>query len=281
MLLSLVLVTLASDDLNAFIRTERSIRSQSTKVRWMVVTPNKSSELYEYANRLLSNGFVESIELDAGEGIYQAMNFSLSKMNSSDWVWFMNAGDTFSDKDSYSKICCEVNITSHKWIYGSHFLGSSSGEVLGQVSVSKRFNRRKQLFARQYVCHQSAIFKVGFLNELEGFRTDYHIAADWDLLVRASKHDPGKYVGFPISIFYMGGYSTLNRESGNKELLNLRKEHLPFLYILPNYSWYFYRKIRNKAINKIEILSPAKLNLIRKIRLFLILKTIRFRIFHR
>jgi hypothetical protein len=197
------------------------------------------------------------------------MNIAIKKMHPDDWIWFLNAGDEFGSRDSYELIS-EIALNSpSRWIYGGHFLGSAQGNVLGRVSVPDRFDARNQLFAREYISHQSTIFRQDFLSKLEGFRTEFQVAADWDLLVRASKVEEGERIQEAISVFYMGGISTVQRQIGNSELLKLRIEYLGNSYRIQSYCWYSYRWVRNKFVQFVEKKSPGTADRVRKKRLSL------------
>lgn len=273
-----VVITVVKDDLFGLMRTEKSIREQSAQVNWVLVTPKDSSNTHNYARNLLANGIVERVIQDFGGGVYSAMNIAIEKSNPLDWIWFLNAGDEFGSKDSYTQISKAASKTSKRWIYAGHFLGSEQGNILGKVPTPERFRIRNQLFARKYVSHQSTIFRQDFLMELGGFRTDLKIAADWDLLVRAARVEVGHRVPEAISIFYMGGVSTKERQIGNAELFKLRKEFLGPQYLIQNYFWFSYRWVRNTIVQIIEKRFPKITNHIRKTRLSIKLASSRSRI---
>lgn len=260
-------ITVVKDDLDGLKRTERSIRSQTKKVSWILVTPNDNSTTWEYSKNLKDNGFVDQIILDQAHGVYAAMNQVINKTQGDDWMWFLNAGDEFATTSSYEIVWKHTQITEHKWMYGGHFLGSYNFTIIGEIKPPERFKPSNQLFSKKYISHQSVIFKTKFLQELGGFNDDYKIAADWDLLVRASKVDPGLRVPETLSIFYMGGLSTRARQLGNLELLRLRKIHLGPLYWVKNYYWFGFRWVRNKIVLGIESRFPLVSDSVRRIRL--------------
>jgi hypothetical protein len=205
------------------------------------------------------------------------MNIAIERTNPNDWIWFLNAGDEFASYDSYALISDVTSKSPRRWIYGGHFLGSEQGQILGRVLTPERFSARNQLFARKYVSHQSTVFRQDFLSELKGFRTEFKIAADWDLLVRASRVDEGERIPETISVFYMGGVSTVERQIGNSELLKLRNEFFGYRYRIQSYYWYSYRWVRNNTVQLIERKHPETANRIRKIRLSLRLAFFNFR----
>jgi hypothetical protein len=260
-------VTLVKDDLLGLKRTEQSVRRQSKEVSWILVTPQDNSNTFDYTQSLKEQGIVSEVILDAGKGVYFAMNQALNNSKQGDWVWFLNAGDEFAMNSSYEIVWNYAHTTQNKWIYGGHFLGSHNFKVIGEIKTPKRFKPSNQLFSKKYISHQSVIFNAIFLQELGGFDDDYKIAADWDLLVRASNVDPGLRIPETLSIFYMGGLSTRARQTGNKELLRLREIHLGPRYWVKNYYWFCFRWVRNKIVLEIESNFPLISDSIRKIRL--------------
>jgi len=264
--LTVVVITLVKDDLHGLMRTESSVLSQTTKVDWVIITPNDQSPTNAYAEELRNRGIASAVLADDGHGIYRAMNLAIKSAAASDWLWFMNAGDEFASRDSYSLVNAIASTTNQQWLFGGHYLGSISGKILGKVPAPQRFLVNKQLFSKEYISHQATIFRVAFLQKLGGFNESYKIAADWDLFVRASHIDQGYCIPEFLSIFYMGGLSTKSRAIGNRELLLLRKKYLPTKYLIKNYYWFFYRTIRNSVVILVENRAPNLADTIREIK---------------
>jgi glycosyltransferase involved in cell wall biosynthesis len=264
--MKVTVVTVVKDDLTGLQKTARSILSQTIKVDWVVVTPPTPSETYEYVIELSMQGTIASIIADDGQGVYPAMNKAIDHLPVEGWLWFLNAGDEFSTENAYETVVNAAARSNRGWIYGGHFLGSDQGRIITELRAPISFNPANQLFAKKYVCHQSAIFKIALLKTLNGFDTRYKVAADWELMVRAWLLDPGQRIPETISVFYMGGLSTQNRPLANKELLEIRIDHLNPIYFFKNYLWFFYREARNKAVLSLEKKSPSRANSLREIR---------------
>lgn len=264
--MSLVIVTVVKNDLDGLKRTEASIRAQSLRLNWLVITPTDSSMTHQHVSKLKFEGLITNFIPDKGRGIYPAMNLAIKESQENDWLWFLNAGDEFAEKKSGESVMKYIEESKKKWLFGGNKLGSAEGEILGENPSPRIFDPQNQLFSKRYVSHQSAIFKNEFLQELGGFREHLKIAADWDLLVRAAKIDTGERISEVISVFYMGGLSTLSRSQGNRELLALRKEHLERKYLPKSYLWFVYRAIRNFFVQSFEVEYSSALNKIRRIR---------------
>ena len=154
----------------------------------------------------------------------------------------------------------------NNWIFGGHFLGSEVGSILGELKTPQVFKISNQLFGRNYVCHQATIFQAKLLQELGGFDLSYKIAADFDLMARASKLDPGTSIDATIAVFYLGGISSKAKQTANAELLQLRKKHLGRRFVAKNYFFFFYRLFRNYLLLEVEKKSPNLVNIIRKVK---------------
>ena len=263
----IVVITLAKNDLEGLQRTERSVTRQSSEVNWRIITPDDHSTTHQYAEELLQRGTANRIIADDGVGIYHAMNLGIFGVEADDWVWFLNSGDEFATSDSYELVSKTITSCANRWIFGGHFLGSSAGGILGEMPPPASFSPEKQLFAKSHISHQSTVFEAKFLQELSGFNESFKMAADWDLMVRASRQDPGFSIAAPLSIFYMGGISTKSRAIGNRELLSLRRSHLPAKYRVKNYLWFSYRTVRNFIVQSIENIYPDLADRVRKSRI--------------
>jgi len=270
-------VTVVKDDLEGIRRTAKSVIQQSILVPWIVVSPRGYPGISEYIEGLKLDGIVVTIIEDDGLGVYPAMNQAINWCAKEDWIWFLNAGDTFADKDSYSTVVSVIPRTTKNWVYGGHFLASDSGSIISEMPAPKQFKSSNQLFSRKYISHQSVIFKAQFLQRLNGFNTQYKIAADWDLMARASQICNGDRIPETLSIFYLGGLSTYSRQKGNQELLKIRSIQLSKKYIIKSYWWFFYRAGRNYVVRRLEIANPEKANSIRRFR-FLVRKKLRKKI---
>jgi glycosyltransferase involved in cell wall biosynthesis len=111
-------------------------------------------------------------------GIYDAMNKGLNYVNGK-VVYFLNIGDTFTERDTLSKIHARLADTSH------------SGGVYCNVNLSEGIDTK---YARRltpsWICangisHQAIFAKVQVFEKLGGFDSSLRIVADNDWLIRA------------------------------------------------------------------------------------------------
>jgi hypothetical protein len=264
---NIVIITVVKSDLSGLRRTEESLKSQNEQFKWIIVTPKDQSETFKHVEKLQEENLVDRVFYDSGSGIYSAMNIPIPKLKESDWIWYLNSGDELASPDTLRFIKQIIANTKKKWVYGGHLLASNPSKILGEVPAPEHFNIRNQLFARNYVSHQSVLVEAGLLKKVGGFNENYKIAADWDLLVRISKHAAGERVPQSLAVFYLGGSSSRNKQIGNLELLKIRSNHLDLRYTVPSLLWFVYRFFRNDFIDVFLRWFPELLDEARSFRL--------------
>jgi hypothetical protein len=261
--MTIVLVTVVKSDLKGLKTTADSVSAQSRKVDWLIVTPFNDSSTHEFARKLEISGLATKVIRDDERGIYQAMNIALSAISESQWVWYLNAGDEFADADTYDVVSKHVALSKSKWVYGSHIIANGDGMILGSRPAPEKIKAERQLFAKDYISHQATVFKKEILSQVGGFDEQYQVAADWDFIIKASQINVGEKLDVIMCVFKMGGYSTLNRQIGNRELLYLRQRYLPKRYTAKNVYWFLYRSIRNELVLKLERSFPSQIDILR------------------
>lgn len=266
---TLTIVTLSKDDAMGLMRTYQSLEENLVTQKWIIVYPGESDSSHQFIVRLCKRHSTISTILDSGMGIYRAMNLAISHLDDEEWVWFLNGGDELASFSAISRVTEYINSITSRWFYGRFCLATVDSGLLGNPVVSPEFSVRNQLYARNFVNHQSTIMRVSLVKELRGFDEGLEVAADWDLMVRASLQESPSYLDEMLTIFYLGGLSTKLKNLGNKELLGLRRRYLnvgifDFIY---SYIWYLIRVARNFATLFIEKLSPKFLDRMRRLKL--------------
>ena len=261
--MSLIVVTVVKNDLDGLKRTQNSVTLQSSKVKWKIVTPFDQSPTHHHAQRLLEDGLILELTEDEGSGVYGAMNQSVFSSLPQEWIWFLNAGDEFGTKDSYQQVVNKIEKPTSRWLYGGYFVATKIGEIIGEREPVREFSATKHLFGIDSICHQATIMQASLMQELNGFDRQYTIAADWDLIVRASFLESPMIINEPICIFYLGGLSTTSRNKGNFELLRVRSQLLPAEFRYQNYKWFITKLVRHFIVMKLENITPKLVNSLR------------------
>lgn len=163
------------------------------------------------------------------KGIYDAMNKGI-KMATGDVVGILNADDFFYSNDTISKIVAafEAEKDLDATIADIVFVNADNTRILRHYNARKW---RPAKFAWGYMPpHPSFFCKRAIFDELGYYKTDYKIAADYELLIRYLYVAAINYKYLPIitTRMRMGGVSTKNLNSIitlNKEIKRACKEN--------------------------------------------------------
>jgi hypothetical protein len=269
---NLTIVTVVKDDFSGLLRTKQSLNLQENSIHWIIVTPNVPGLTFQLAQELLEKREIDRIIIDQGSGIYNAMNLALANIDDNQWVWFLNAGDEVAASSTIKSIQESLDTASADWIYGGFYVSDQRQKMMAYHPAPEIFTPKNQLFSKSFVSHQSVIMRSNLMKSLNGFSEQFKVAADWDLLVRASLISKPVRVNFAIAVFYLGGFSTANRPISNRELLILRTKYLPRSDLPFSYCWYFYRIFRNRLVIFLEGFDPKYLGLLRRVKLHFLRK---------
>lgn len=169
----------------------------------------------EYENKITK--FIS----EKDKGIYDAMNKGV-KLATGDVVGILNADDFFYAKDTISKIAAafkkEPNLDAT--IADIVFVNEDNTRILRHYNARKW---RPAKFAWGYMPpHPSFFCKRTMFDKLGLYKTDYKIAADYELLIRYLYVNKINYRYLPMitTRMRMGGVSTKNLNS----IITLNKE---------------------------------------------------------
>lgn len=220
----ITVITVVKNNKGGLEETVESLFTQSF-VNWeLIILVGKSTDgTSELAKRFMHlDGRIRHIE-QIGDGIYPAMNQALDQVYG-EYVWFMNAGDRFARSDSISsgvKLMearnCDVLIGGYQ-VFERGELRTYSKKEGNWHSLGISLNRRG-------LCHQSTVMKTDLMKELNGFDPKYKIAADFDLILRASKANCIYRTKIPLSLIEPGGISSRKLNDVLEEKQEIRKSN--------------------------------------------------------
>ncbi len=139
-------------------------------------------------------------------GIYNAMNKAID-MAAGDWIVFMNAGDTFCNHSTVSKVMEHINGDS-ELVYGDHIRNDhyERAEVF-EISKGMTF------------CHQ-ALFAKTALMKAYPFDESYKISADYHFVLRMYLQKRiFQYIPMAIANYADDGVSAQNKFYRDMEML--------------------------------------------------------------
>lgn len=183
-------------------KTIDSIRKQDyRKIEYVVVDGGSDDGTLEVIKENLD--LIDLWVSEPDEGIYDAMNKGW-KMATGGYVVFMNAGDTFYERCTLSKVNQQLNYSDV--LYGGCCVQGS------RASNGIKSGRPVVELVKGMVCsHQSMFFKRDLLL-LRGYSLEYGTAGDYELICYFyAKGFKFTCIGEVISNFAAGGVSDVRR----------------------------------------------------------------------
>ncbi len=200
----LTVVTVVKDALEGFVHTVNSLDSQKdVSCEFLVI--DSSSNANEVRDACASIPHV--YQWTEPQGIYAAMNEGIAS-SSGDYLFFLNAGDTFHSPNTLAQVRGALERSDPQWAFGRvQIIG-----VDGVATITPDWNYRdhqRALFARgNFPPHQGTFVKRNVLESLGGFDTSYRIAADYAAFLRLSQLSAPELLDLTICDFTEGGAST-------------------------------------------------------------------------
>lgn len=203
----------------------------------IVVVGDSSDKTYEVACEFADHDSRITVLRQSDKGIYQAMNLGTHNAVG-DYVWYMNAGDTFYNNESLSvglnaisRFNCGLVIGGYAVQYANPIEEYSFREKkLGFVDIA---------ISRRGTCHQSMIFRTAVIREHKGYNPDFKFAADYDLILRLLRSSIVMRISQVISAIEPGGVSDINLGKVHREKLKIRNSILTSKFLkTASTAWY-------------------------------------------
>lgn len=212
MLLTVIIVTKnPGSDIYATLASILPLDDKSVEV---LIKDNSDDE----SLRLINNCFQFQnfrYQHSSDEGIYDAMNQAI-KIAEGDYLYFLNAGDTYVDCDLLNIL--KENRSKTDFFYGNII---NLHPFFRKISYSK-YNNKYSVYLRR-VCHQAIVIKKDVFDELGLFDTNLSINADYLFILKLFDKYRGKSLQKLISI-YKGGGLSYDYDSSPQEKAHLKKE---------------------------------------------------------
>ena len=177
------------------------------------------------------------------QGMYDAMNKGI-KLASGDVIGMLNSDDWYTNSDVISIVAEEFEVKNVDSIFADLvFVKRDDPQKIFRYCDSSLFKAER--FAYGWMpAHPTFFVKRIFYEKYGLFKTDYHIAADYELLARMLGNRKISYSYLPAIIVKMrtGGLSTKNFKSNwilNREIIRACAENGIRTNYLKVYSKYF------------------------------------------
>ncbi len=233
-----------------------SIQTQTFKnIEHFIVDGASTDNTLEIINKYKNeNTFVIS---ESDQGIYDAMNKGI-KASSGDIIGILNADDIFFDENVISKIVKEFETKEIESLYGDVvFVKQNNTEDILRYYSGKKFKPYKFTFGFMPP-HPSFYAKKEVFEKYGYYKTNYKIAADYEILIRflSIKKIKTAYLNLPMVKMRMGGVSNKDLKSVhtlNSEIVRACRENNIKTHIIIIYFKYFikiFEFITHRFINK-------------------------------
>jgi len=242
----LTVVTVVKDDLAGFNKSLTSLLEQDNSgVEYVVIDSSGDPSVVESAT--LGSGFEDfKVEWSLPAGIYPAMNKGL-ELARGEYIYFLNAGDSFIDNGVLANLRKLVRSTSPVWVVGLVKILELGGKTVIS-SVWDYEEQKHKLFADGlFPPHQGTVVRTEVLRSVGGFDVRYKIAADYAAALSLTKVADPIMTDYVIAVFVEGGVSTNKWKESFREFHEARREilaprGLAAMFELVNY-WKHFAKV--------------------------------------
>jgi glycosyltransferase involved in cell wall biosynthesis len=183
-------------------------------------------------------------------GLYDAMNKGLQRATG-DYVWFLNAGDTFHDSTTVEQLSRQLSALSSpaSIIYGETDIVDNDGRFMAHRRLKAPAVLTWKSFKRgMTVAHQSFIVR----NEnVPLFDLQYRFSADFDWCIRCLKTARSVHNSRLILCHYLNeGLTTANRKASLKERFAIMVRYYGWLPTVLRHLWFFVRFYTAKILRR-------------------------------
>lgn len=227
----LSIVTVVKDDHQGLLETLRSLELQDLEEVEHVVIDSTGHSMNE-ATRSLSaiaevnlSTSAQTYEWIEPSGIYPAMNRGL-ELAAGNYIYFLNAGDTFFDASVLASTRQELLATDVSWAFGAVEIQEASGNSVVTAKWDYQAEKRTGFSNGFFPPHQGTFAKRSSMLNLGGFDISYKVAADYAMFLRLSLESDPRELSFPIARFSEGGTSTRDWKLSFREFHSARQSIL-------------------------------------------------------
>lgn len=221
---NIAVVTVVRNDLEGLKRTVKSLGRQDASVFEHVIVDGASTDGTPEYLLSLSTQHALTYVSEPDNGLYDAMNKALTLVKSP-VVQFLNAADELAHDDVLAQVSCSWEREGWNWAFGGiryvDETGVSLGEFLGQP-----YDRRAVECGRSYVPHQATFASRETLLALGGFRHQFGLSSDQELLLRLGENAAPHEFPEIFSLMQAGGaHSTSTPMARAHRYRRIRQDH--------------------------------------------------------
>lgn len=226
-MLKVSIITITYNRAETLTMALQSVADQTYKnIEHIVVDGKSSDNTMEIISQF---PHIAKVVSERDEGLYDALNKGI-QMATGDIVGVLHSDDFFTDTDVISKVVQNFDVDKVDMIHGDvQYVKPNDIKRVVRYYSGAKWNISR--FRRGFMpAHPSVYIKREYYNKLGLYKTDYRIAADFELMVRylygaRLRH---KYCSFPIVTMRTGGISTRSLKSrwvANQEIIRACREN--------------------------------------------------------
>lgn len=188
---------------------------------------------------------IDHLISEKDRGIYDAMNKGLQVVNG-EYVLFLNAGDTFSAKNTLEHILLALD-SNPDVLVGDAMFVDVLGQEIGLRSVVTPHRIPAKLTWKSFkrgmvICHQSFIVRRDLAPR---FNVEYQLSSDIDWEIKCLKlSQKTSQLSEPICRYLMGGASVQNLKKSWQERFQVMQSHFGLLQTILAHAWIMLRGVR-------------------------------------
>ncbi|MBS1557201.1 MAG: glycosyltransferase [Bacteroidetes bacterium] len=240
--MKLSILTVSYNSARTILSTFNSIRSQTYKnIEYVVVDGNSTDGTIDVINA--NRDIIQKQLIESDRGIYDAMNKAIG-LATGEVVGILNSDDFYADETILEKVAHAFKDPSVDAVFGNLvFVDSNNLSKIVRTYSSAHWNPKK--FAWGFMpAHPTFFVRRKYYEQFGLFKTDYKIAADYELLIRFLAVHQLKYQYLPLKMVVMrkGGISSKNLKSNlilNNEIIRGCRENGIYTNAFMVYSKYF------------------------------------------
>jgi len=222
------IITVSFNSVQTIKNTITSVLNQTYNgIEYIIVDGGSTDGTKEIINAY--NDQISCIISEPDNGIYDAINKGI-KVSNGDIIGILNSDDCFCDNIVIEKIVRVFKDYSPSTIFGdAQFFSSARVDKIIRYYSSRNFNPNKFKYGFM-PAHPSFYARRDLFNKYGLYKTDYKIAADFELMTRFLyvNNVDYKYIEMPFVNMRLGGVSNRSIYSRfvlNKEILRACREN--------------------------------------------------------
>lgn len=199
-------VTVCYNAVNTIEKTILSVINQTYQnIEYIIIDGASTDGTVDMINKYVDK--ISYFVSEPDKGIYDAMNKGIDA-SSGEWINFMNAGDSFAEKNSIefmSSFFYEAKI-----VFGNMLRTDGKHTILTKGAHGDNIDAFD--FMHASVCHQAAFIKKELFINYGEYDLKYQLAADAEFFFRVLIREKVsyKYIDKTISVFALGGLSSIH-----------------------------------------------------------------------